>query len=88
MKRDGAGWDDHPAAGFESALVRIALAIEMQRYLWMSAEVEKTRQRPSGCNIPELGLGLGCLGSDISVLGKLLAILKDFVAHGPIVFLW
>ena len=41
MKRDGAGWDDHPAAGFESALVRIALAIEMQRYLWMSAEVRK-----------------------------------------------
>ena len=38
MKRDGVGWDDHPAAGFESALLRIALAVEMQHYLWMSAE--------------------------------------------------
>ena len=49
VKRDGVGWDDHPAAGFESALLRIALAIEMQRYLWMPAEVERTRQQSSGC---------------------------------------
>ena len=88
MKRDGVGWDDHPAASFESALLWIALAVEMQHYLWMSAEVKGTRQRPSGCRTPELGLGLIFIGSGISVLRKFLAILKDLVAHGPIVFLW
>ena len=36
VKRDGVGWDGHPAAGFESALLRVALAIEVQRYLWVS----------------------------------------------------
>ena len=58
VKRGGVGWDDHPAASFESALLWIALAVEMQHYLWMSAEVKGTRQQSSGCRTPELGLGL------------------------------
>ena len=89
MKRDGVGWDDHPVAGFESALLRIALAIEMQRYLWMTAEGGENTSTTEWAQNPRARVRMkGLLGSGISVLRELLAILKDLVAHGPIVFLW